>query len=102
MGKDEILDRTEETIKKVNEMVEAAEGRIKETDRLYESLGITRGKISDFIDNAGFPPELKKQAEEERAKWQRELEEELQKPAASGSSHSAAAKLARKKNFIKI
>lgn len=102
MEHDKTMEETQETMKKVNEILEEAGRKIEETDALYEELGITRGKVSAFIDGDKFHPELKQKAEEERARLKSELDEEVEAAVMESQSGKGGSKLSMKKNFIRI
>jgi len=100
---DDILERTRETIKKAEKLIAEAEARIRETDALYQSLGIKRGKATEFLNRADIPPELRKKIEEERRRFQQEIEEEI-KRAMREKKESGSSKLdlAMRKGFVRI
>ena len=105
MNNDPVASKSEEIIKKVNELVEQAEGRIKETDSLYASIGIERGHLQNFLDSDKFSPEQKKQAKEEQQKWQQELDQEIEDAVAREAGNTSTAKttkMSMKRNVLRI
>ena len=99
---DDILERTRETIKKAEKLIAEAEARIRETDALYQSLGIKRGKATEFLNRADIPPELRKKIEEERRRFQQEIEEINRSVKEKKSSDSSKLDLAMRKGFVRI
>jgi hypothetical protein len=105
MSDDPVVSKSEEIIKKVNELVEQAEGRIRETDDLYASIGLERGHLQNFLKSDKFTPEQKKQAREQQQQWQQELDQEIEAAVAregGSSSTGKTAKMSMKRNILRI
>ena len=105
MHDDPIVNKSREIIKKVNKLVEQAEGKIKETDSLYASIGMERGHVQNFLNSDKFTPEQKKQAKNEQRRWQQELEQEIEAAIAregDNTSTSKTTKMSMKRNILRI
>ena len=101
---DDILKRTQETIEKVERLLEEAEARNRETQELFQSLGINPEKITPFLDRPDIPPELKERIKQEREQFQKEIEEEIAQAMARAKESASSSKvsLGVKKGVIRI
>lgn len=70
------LARIRETIKKSELLIEQAELRIRETDRLLEEQGLTREDVAHLLDGVEVPAELRERIEAELAAQDGIVEEE--------------------------
>ena len=101
--KDEFLEKVEETLKKSKELISQAEERLRESEEFYRSLGIKKGKATEFLNRPDLPPEMKKRIEEEREKFQKELEEEIEsKVMEAQQRQSREPKLISKAHMMRI
>jgi len=101
---DELLIKVKETLGKSEELISQAEVRLKESEDFYNSLGIKKGKATEFLNRPDLPPEMKKKIQEEREKFEQELKEELERAISNyeGGGQVKTVKGILKPNAIRI
>ncbi len=70
----EYLERSRETIRKSNALLEQVKAKLAESQEFYQRLGITPEEVDEALNDPTLPPELRQRIDETLADWQHEIE----------------------------
>jgi len=105
MDEDRLIEKTQEIIKQVDQLISEAEARIAETDAFYESLGLDREAAKRYLESNKISEEERKKAKADLEAFERQLKEDIEREVtqARGTTvTSSAAKVGMKKGVIRI
>lgn len=73
----DLIEKTEEIIGKSEELIREAEGKIRESEEFYESIGIKKEKIKEYLDDRKWPEKISERLKQRHERFRIEMEGEM-------------------------